>query len=236
MNRKFHLFSMLYLLPLLVLSCTLQPTFDLADLSSDVLVTDEADYYKLEPASSPLLDTSIVFYPGGLVAAEAYLKMLALTAAEGYEIFVIKMPLDLAVFSPFAADDVIPLLSGDSWVIGGHSLGGAMAARYVNRGDSDPDGLILMAAYPGDSDSLIGETLPVISIFASEDGVATPEDIEESKSNLPAHTEYLEIPGGNHAQFGSYGEQSGDNEAGITEEEQHALIADGVLQFLEINL
>jgi len=46
------------------------------------------------------------------------------------------------------------------------------------------------------------------------------------------HTIMTEIAGGNHAQFGYYGTQLGDNSATISREEQQAETAVAILTFL----
>ena len=49
---------------------------------------------------------------------------------------------------------------------------------------------------------------------------------------LPTDTIYLPIEGGNHAYFGDYGEQSGDNLATISREAQQQITVDAIVQFL----
>ncbi len=56
----------------------------------------------------------------------------------------------------------------------------------------------------------------MLSISGSEDGLSTPEKVENMSDYLPNTTDFVEIDGGNHAYFGVYGSQSGDNEAEIT--------------------
>ncbi len=68
---------------------------------------------------------------------------------------------------------------------------------------------------------------------SAEDGLSTPEKINENSSNLPETTDFIEIPGGNHAYFGVYGSQSGDNEAQITVNEQQEIIVDLIVDWLE---
>ena len=59
------------------------------------------------------------------------------------------MPLNLAVLNPGAAQDVIDAYPAiESWVIGGHSLGGAMAAAFADDHPGIVDGLVLLAAFP----------------------------------------------------------------------------------------
>lgn len=93
-------------------------------------------------------------------------------------------------------------------------------------------GLILWAAYPAESNDLSGSGFPVLSIIANRDGLATLEKYKAAAPYLPADTMWVEIDGGNHAQFGSYGPQNGDLEATITVEEQQRQIVDATLMFM----
>jgi hypothetical protein len=72
----------------------------------------------------------------------------------------------------------------------------------------------------------------VISIYGTKD-MAGMEPFDKSRLQLPADTQFVIIEGGNHAQFGSYGPQAGDNPATISPEEQWAQIADATAKFLE---
>ena len=142
-------------------------------------------------------------------------------AAKGYLVIIVRMPLNLAVFSPDAAIEVIashPEI--DHWAIGGHSLGGAMAANFAKKQSELIQGLVLWAAYPASSDDLSDSGLRAISIYGSLDGLATVEKIDLSKPLLPADTTWVLIEGGNHTQFGWYGDQSGDNPAKISRSNQ----------------
>jgi len=73
----------------------------------------------------------------------------------------------------------------------------------------------------------------VVSISASFDGLATPEKIDASRPLLPADTVWVTIQGGNHAQFGWYGPQPGDDPAAISRETQQAQIIEATVEFLE---
>ena len=155
-------------------------------------------------------------------------------AEAGYLAAITPMPFGLAVLSPDAADGVIaehPEI--ETWVIGGHSLGGAMAAQYADGHDDVIDGLVLWAAYPAGGTDLSDADLIVASISASEDGLASREEIEASAAQLPPDTTFVEIEGGNHAQFGSYGEQAGDGEATIPPAEQQDQAVAATLAVLE---
>ena len=93
-----------------------------------------------------------------------------------------------------------------------------MAAKYASE-NSNIEGLILYASYP-QGDDLKDSDIAITSIQGSIDGVANLEKVKGAKDLLPTSTTFVEIVGGNHAQFGSYGEQSGDNPAEISADEQ----------------
>jgi pimeloyl-ACP methyl ester carboxylesterase len=154
-------------------------------------------------------------------------------SAGGYAVYLVKMPLSLAVFGVDRPDAVIaanPDIS--SWYIGGHSLGGAMAASYVYNKPTALQGLVLWAAYPSESNDLSKSGFPVLSIIANRDGLTTLEKLKATAPFLPADTMWVEIDGGNHAQFGSYGPQKGDLTATISAEDQHFQIVTATLMFL----
>ena len=161
----------------------------------------------------------LIFYPGGKVACEAYAPLLRACAENGVLCALVKMPGNLAVLSPNAADGlqaVHPEI--EHWYIGGHSLGGAMAANYAASHADAFDGLILLAAYS--TKDLTQTSLKVLSVYGSEDGVLNRESYAENRSNLPADCTEVVLEGGCHAQFGSYGAQKGDGTPTISGEEQ----------------
>ena len=152
----------------------------------------------------------------------------------GYLTVIAPMPLHLAVLAPGRAAQVIEAHPEISvWAMGGHSLGGAMAANYVYGHPREIDGLALWAAYPAEGNDLSGLDVAVVSISATRDGLATPAKIEATRHLLPADTQWVVIEGGNHAQFGAYGEQSGDLIAQIPREEQHRQIVNATLALME---
>jgi hypothetical protein len=72
----------------------------------------------------------------------------------------------------------------------------------------------------------------VLSLYGTRD-MAGVQKFEESRAMLPEGTQYVVIEGGNHAQFGDYGEQPGDNPALISRAEQQAQVVEAVIAFLE---
>ena len=177
--------------------------------------------------------TGFILYPGGRVDPRSYAPTAHAIAAEGYLVVIPPMPFNLAVFDANAAADIIaahPQIS--SWAIGGHSLGGAMAASFAGGEPSPVDALILWAAYPASS-LASRDDFTALSIFGSNDGVATVEDIDASRPLLPPDTRWEEISGGNHAQFGWYGPQPGDGQATISRPEQQEQIVARTVETLQ---
>ena len=182
--------------------------------------------------SSPT--TGLIIYPGGRVDPRAYAPQAHKIAEKGYLVVIVPMPLNLAVFGSGRAASVIQAYPDiEKWVIGGHSLGGSMAASYAYNHTDQIDGLVLWASYPANSNDLSKSTIRTTSISGSLDGLSTPAKINTSRSLLPQDTTWVQIEGGNHAQFGWYGDQSGDNPATISREEQQAQIVQFTLDQLK---
>jgi hypothetical protein len=174
-----------------------------------------------------------IFYPGGRVDAHSYAPATRAIAAQGYLVVIVPMPLNLAVFKPAAADAVIAAHPEvQQWAIGGHSLGGAMAANFAYSHPNAVQGLVLWAAYPAGNNSLADRPLAAVSIFGTQDGLASGEEIAASRALLPADTQFVPIEGGNHAQMGWYGPQSGDGAAAISREAQQAQVVDATVALL----
>ena len=178
--------------------------------------------------------TGLIFYPGGRVDYRAYAPLAHKIAESGFLVVVVRMPLNFAFFGANQATEVMASFPDiDHWAVGGHSLGGAMAAQYASSNLQHVEGLMFWASYPAGNNDLSKSGLEVISIFASNDGLATIQDIDASRANLPDDTAYVEIQGGNHAGFGWYGPQNGDGEAEITKTYQQEQIISVTTVFLE---
>jgi len=174
---------------------------------------------------------ALIFYPGGKVEETAYAPLLHRLAEGGLDVYLIRMPFRLAVLDPSRADHVIESGAYARRYIGGHSLGGAMAAIYAAAHADKLDGVVLLAAYPTKA---LDESLSVITIYGTEDCVLNRTKLAEGEQYLPQTHESYEIEGGNHAQFGDYGAQRGDGEAAISAEEQQRLTAEAILQNLPL--
>ena len=170
-----------------------------------------------------------IFYPGGKVEYTAYQPLMAACAQQGVLCILVEMPFNLAVLDIHAAAGIqeqYPEI--ETWYIGGHSLGGSMAASYLADHIDDYDGLILLGSY---STADLSETgLDVLSIYGSEDQVLNREKYEENRSNLPGDFTEVVIEGGCHAYFGMYGPQEGDGKPAISNAQQILLTAEQIVK------
>jgi len=200
------------------------------DAGPDVAVSQDG-FIAFQPADVQS-STGFIFYPGGRVDYRSYAPLLRDIAAQGYLVVLVPAPLNFMVFNPNAAEAVFPQFPQiEQWVIGGHSLGGAMAANYLYTHPGAAEGLILWASYPADSNDLANSGVKVLSVYGSlnMNGV---DKFVASRALLPADTTWVVIEGGNHAQFGDYGFQPGDNAAAISAADQQAQTVEATISFL----
>lgn len=196
----------------------------------NLLVEEAEDYLYFSNEQEKDDATGIIFYPGAKVEEDAYAPLLTELAEEGYEVYLVCMPLKLAVLNKDGARDIMEAHPEiDHWILMGHSLGGAMAASYTADHGADIEGLILLAAYS--TADLSEANVQVLSIYGTEDGVLNKEKYEKYFSNLPEDTTEYVIEGGNHANYGYYGEQKGDGEAEISREEQIQQVMDQIISW-----
>lgn len=175
-----------------------------------------------------------IFYPGGKVEYTAYIPLMQELYKQGVLCVIVEMPFNLAVFDINAADEIqeeYPYI--ESWYIGGHSLGGSMAASYIANKTEDYDGLVLLGAYS--TADLSNSKIDVLSIYGREDEVMNRQKYENNKSNLPQDFTEIVIEGGCHAYFGMYGEQKGDGIPSISNEEQIHITADAIVEKIKGN-
>jgi dienelactone hydrolase len=202
-------------------------------LRSDTHVTvSQGQWVVFEPKAANST-TGFIFYPGGRVNYLAYAPYAHEIAAQGYLAIIVPMPLNLAVFGVNSANDVIAAYPNvTSWAIGGHSLGGSMAAQYIHDNPGKVEGLALLASYPPSGVDLSKSNITVVTMHGTNDGLVTSKQIDDSLKQLPPNTVRVEIDGGNHAQFGWYGAQSGDNSATISREQQQSVTVNATVQML----
>jgi dienelactone hydrolase len=168
---------------------------------------------------NPNAETGIIFYQGAKVEAEAYSYIGYELQKKGYFTVIPQLPLRFAIFDVNKADEIIKSYPQvRRWYIAGHSLGGAMGARYAYENKDKVAGIMFLAAYP--ADDLSNTSIPILSVYGERDGVATLSQMKEKEQLLSKNTTLHMIKGGNHAHFGMYGEQKGDNKSTITAKQQ----------------
>jgi len=207
---------------------------DPALLLPDSSVTVESTTTELAFIPAEAKGASLVFYTGARVPAEAYAYLGRGLAARGHLVVIARFPLGFALFAPDRAEGIMARRgAGGTWALGGHSLGGAMAAAWLHGHPEAAKGLLLLASWPPSDADFSASTLSVLSLSASMDGLATPTKIEAARHLLPPSARSLVIEGGNHAGFGNYGSQDGDGKAAIDPARQRAAVLDETLAFLE---
>lgn len=190
------------------------------ELSEDVLV--------FEPENA---HAGLIFYPGGKVEYTAYAPLMRACAEEGILCVLVKMPFNLAVLDVNAAEGITEQFPEiENWYIGGHSLGGSMAAGFLAENLSRFKGLILLGSYS--TYDLSKAEISVLSLYGSEDTVLNREKYDENLTNLPNNFTEVVIEGGCHAYFGIYGTQKGDGVPKISNEEQIEYTAEAIAQFV----
>lgn len=198
----------------------------------EVKVTKAKNYSLFEPKVRPHFPKGFIFYPGGRVETEAYFPLMVDLAEEGITSILIHMPLNFAFNDIQAAkgkQDLFPQIH--HWYLGGHSLGGAMAATYLSSHSEDYDGLILLASYS--TKDLSQKPFSTLSLLAEHDHVLNKDKYENNKKHLPHLTEHI-IQGGIHSYFGDYGIQKGDGTPEITATEQRDEAVKAIATFTTI--
>ena len=232
--KKLNKFLAIFTLSSWLLSCSYLPEEPAVDDVSFTL-EETTDYILLEPTLFEN-EVGLMFVPGGLVDPSAYINAFKHFAVEHkMKVLILKVRSNLAIFNSKQANRVRHEFDDTKWFIGGHSLGGVVAAMSVGSEPDAYEGLYMMGSYS--ITDLSNWSQPVFSFIAELDGLSDPDTFAENEANLPEgiyidppnvaglgdthkQTVYYTIKGGNHAQFGSYGPQDGDNEALISAENQ----------------
>lgn len=189
-------------------------------LTQETQIEMQEDFILLS-AQTPSTET-LIFYPGAKVEHTAYLPLLEKIRNEaGINVILVKMPFNMAIFAADAAADIIAQFPEiDTWYIGGHSMGAAMASNYAANNLGEIKALILLGGYMY-GDYPIKNTLTVYGSL----NTSVAEKVEYTEN-------VVVIAGGNHAQFGNYGEQDGDAQATISREEQQEITVAAIAKFL----
>lgn len=215
--------------------------FDPALLAGDarVSVQRSRDSLAFLPVSAAAR-SGLVFIVGAGVAPEAYAPLLRPIAADGHPVFVVALPYRIAPLEQHKAAAIARargILESEkaagSWVVAGHSLGGALACRVARDAPRKLKALVLIGTSHPKRFDLSGSSLPITKVFASNDGIATVEMIQSTRHLLPTGTRWIEIEGGNHSQFGHYGQQLFDGSPTISRERQQAVTRKALLDALD---
>lgn len=203
-------------------------------LQDDDLVEVRSDPWLTFTPTQVTPSTGFVFYPGGRIDPRGYAPLIKAIASEGYLVVVPEMPLNIAAFRPNVADQIIAVHPEIiRWAIGGHSVGGVMAAQYTYTHSESIHGLAIWAAYPPGNADLSSLALPVVLLYGSRETRVTDSSVAERQHLLPADTLYVRIEGADHHQFGSYEIDPRDHRATIDRVSQHDQIIQQTLNLLE---
>jgi hypothetical protein len=226
--------------------------------TGSVQVTETEEYILFDGAGT---EDALVFYPGARVEEAAYSPLMMRLAENGTDCFLCRMKYNFAMLDAEAAEDVRAAAGNNSyrrWYLGGHSLGGVTAAGLVAQDEADdetsdawddagagddaddtaadagssPDwnGIVLLAAYP-----TAPITVPAILIYGTNDGIVEPEEYGRIGEDglWPEDFTEVRLEGGNHAQFGDYGEQNGDKKAELLFDEQIDQTVAAITEWIE---
>jgi pimeloyl-ACP methyl ester carboxylesterase len=204
----------------------------LAAVRSDSALTlsESADGVVLTPRHPD--GTGLVYIAGARVDPAAYADKLSGIADAGVTVVIARPILNFAIFEvrPLSTfEGLAPKVT--TWYVGGHSLGGVRACQYA--ADAAPGtiaGLVIFGSYC--SVDLSHSSLPVLTLSATRDGLSTPAKIAAAAHLLPSTARLVKLPGADHAQFGDYGAQPGDNSATASDSQVKREITSAVLAFI----
>ena len=195
---------------------------------NEVKVTHSNNYYLFDNQANT--DKAIIFYGGAKVEEPSYAPMLNKIAHEGVDVYLLKMPFCFPLFSKTKADSVYKVNNTYKEVyLMGHSLGGVCAAMDLEVTKLDYKGIIFLASYPNQQ---LDNKYKALTIYGSEDHVMKMKEYTENLAYLPAGYISKVIEGGNHANYGYYGNQKGDGKATISREQQIDLTVSYVKDFI----
>jgi hypothetical protein len=228
MSKKVKLSLIISLIVVVVLSgsfliyvaCGYKADDDAVALYNADNVEFKDGYVVVSPKVS--IGAGLIFYPGANVEYTAYLPLMDQLASVGITCYLVKMPFNMAIIDANRGDVVLENHEDEhsTWLVGGHSMGGAMASQYAAENQDKIDGLVLLGAYPYKEYPLD----KTVTIYGS---------LNTSVEEKLDYTENVHvIEGGNHAYFGNYGEQAGDSVGEISREEQQRETVAVILAFV----
>lgn len=165
-------------------------------------------------ADPPVTDAPVVvLIHGGLVPPERYRWLGVHFATRGYVTLLPRAELDLAIAQPGNGDVALTalrrqaeadgpladLVADDGRVaVGGHSLGGVMAARQWTR-DAEIDLVFLLASFPANGDPVEDQgDRPVVAVSGTTDALLGPDEFVERTADRFVDPQAWLISGLNH--------------------------------------
>ena len=144
-----------------------EATAALASTSTVTFSEDDGNLTYTPVGTSPTTGLVLVSRAGRSRPA-AYAPQARAIADLGYLVVVVSVPFNLAVFG---IDSAGPVMAAhpeiEHWAVGGHSLGGSMAAQFIDSHPGDVDGLVLWASYS--AADLSSDGLTVLSAYGTLD-------------------------------------------------------------------
>jgi predicted esterase len=213
-----------------------QGTFASDDRVEIVRGSESIDF---RPRPDDPAQRGLIFFPGGLVAAEAYGPMARKLAEQGHPVSIVRLPFRTAptpAYQEMAFETARETMAASphAWVIGGHSRGAMLATRFAYTQRGPMAGLALVGTtHPREIDlSGLSPCTPVLKVAATRDGVARESESAKFRDKLPPHTRFVSIDGGNHTQFGYYRYQLLDRRPSIDRETQQRQLVEALLAVL----
>lgn len=177
---------------------------------------------------------AVLFYPGCLVDKRAYAPFAKKLADNGYLVVLGNLDMKDVIGGPAKGifDEHIGI---KDWYVGGHSLGGCLATQVAYLNQDIVRGAIMFASHP--IPYFRRTNIKFLDIRATKDKILNDGFANTVfKMNVRSqNVQRVDIVGGNHGNFGYYGEQFADGTAQITRDEQQRIITDKVLEFLKGN-
>jgi pimeloyl-ACP methyl ester carboxylesterase len=135
----------------------------------------------------------------------------------------------------FGIDSAGPIIADHpeirQWAVGGHSLGGSMAAQFIDTHPGAVDGLVLWASYA--AADLSDDGLTVLSAYGTLDAGVPSYTSAANVAKLGPNLTFDVIDGGNHEQMGWYTGQPNDPPATLPRVDQQAQVVQATLTLLE---
>ncbi len=210
----------------------------LAALESDEQVDIALDDWVVFTPRQKNVSTGLIFYHGAETDPRVYGRPLRAIAEQGYLVIAVTMPRYLAVMAPNKAQAVIAAHPEiDSWVIVGHSMGGAMAAQFAATHADEVSGVLMWDAYPPETVNLTAASFAVGQIYRTDAEGVAPDSFRAVDHLLPEDAFRVPMAGAAHTYFGDYilAAHRPEPQATISLDEQQKIIIVATVQFIEIS-